>query len=304
MLEVNRILCPVDFSPFSERALVVATRMAKWYGARLRVLHIMPPMESSESSELASVTRALTTRNLIATVERSRLPGVDISTEVIDSAHPDEAILECANAFDADLIVTGSHGRTGVQRVLLGSVVESLLHKSGRPILTVPSHIDPRRLDHAGSFGLVLCTVDFGATSLAALAMAFSLAEEVDARLTLLHVIEVPPALGHPQSQGFDVDQLRAEAEAQCLTKLRALVPEHARDYCTIETAVVEGNVASQILRVANEQAADLIVLGVHGRSAFDLAFFGSNSKEVIRQAQCPVLVVPASARASLKAAS
>jgi nucleotide-binding universal stress UspA family protein len=71
-----------------------------------------------------------------------------------------------------------------------------------------------------------------------------------------------------------------------------------------VRTEVLEGSASRQILREAAAQDADLIVLGVHGRNAFDLAFFGSNSKDVIREAHCPVLVVPVSRRASMRAAS
>jgi nucleotide-binding universal stress UspA family protein len=135
--------------------------------------------------------------------------------------------------------------------------------------------------------------------------MALSVAEEADATLTLLHVIEVPPELRQPaHPPNYDVDRVRAQAEAECLTRLRALIPEHAREYCTIETTVLEGDAARQILDLADQQDADLIVLGVHGRSAFDLAFFGSNSKDVIRAAHCPVLIVPVARRPALKAVS
>jgi len=223
----------------------------------------------------------------------------------VESQDPVSRILECADAFDADLVVTGSHGRSGVQRVLLGSVVEALLHRSSRPVLAIPSHLDPVHADDI-TFARIVCAVDFAAPSLAAMTYALSLAEEANARLTLLHVIEKPAELTHPpQPPDFNVDRIRAEAEAASLTKLRALIPEHARAYCTIDSEVLEGGVARQVLRMAADRRADLIVLGVHGRNAFDLAFFGSNSKDVIRQAHCPVLIVPAARRgASIRAAS
>jgi nucleotide-binding universal stress UspA family protein len=188
-----------------------------------------------------------------------------------------------------DLIVTGSHGRKGVQRLLLGSVVEPLLHKSLKPVLVLPAGLNLTRLDKPISFGRIVCAVDFATASLAALAYAFSIAEESDAELTLLNVIEMPPE--------FDVTAERAEAEADRLARLQALVPEHARDYCTVETAVLEGGVSRQVLRVAEQHHADLIVLGVHGRNALDLTVFGSNSKDVITRAHCPVLIVPAASR-------
>lgn len=303
MVQLNRILCPIDFSEFSEHALAFAMRMAKWYGASVHVLHVMPPVP--ETSELAAVSRSLTQRNVTATIARNRIAGVTITNQIIEAAEPATAILQSADAIDADLIVTGSHGRTGIRRALLGSVVEALLHKSGRPVLAIPSHIEPRLIQHAAGFNRILCAVDFAQPSLAALAFSFTLAEECDSKLTLLHVIEMPPELQHPPvSENYDVEAVRAEAEAASRARLAALVPEHARDYCTIETAVLEGGASRQILRMGEALGVDLIVLGVHGRNAFDLAFFGSNSKDVIRQSHCPVLVVPSSRRAALRAAS
>jgi nucleotide-binding universal stress UspA family protein len=305
MIEINRILCPIDFSPFSERALAYAMKIAVWYGATLRILHVMAPLPPSAPAELAA-GRERTARTLLATVERFRLPGIDVETVLVESAEAAEKILECAEAFDADLVLTGSHGRSGVQRVLFGSVVEAMLHRCARPVLAIPSHLESAPAANEPTFSQILCPVDFAAASLNAVAYARSLAEESDARLTLLHVIALPPELTHaPQPPGYDVALIRAEAEAECLNKLQQLVPAQAADRCTVETAVVEGGVSRQVLRVADERRADLIVFGVDGRSAFDLAFFGSTSKDVIRQAHCPVLIVPASRRyASMLVAS
>lgn len=297
MTEITRILCPIDFSAFSDRALAYATRMAAWYGAKLHVLHVVPTLPPSTLSALAGAGRELNDRNLHEAVARHRLPGVDVSTELIESAEPAARILEAAEALDADLIVTGSHGRAGIERVLLGSVVEALLHRCSRPMLVIPSHFSGDT-GKASAVARIVCAIDFSEPSLDSLTYALSIAEEADAQLTLLHVIEVPPELRHPPQPpdfnfNFDVDAVRAEAEGESLRRLRALIPENARDYCTIDTAVLEGGVSRQLLRMAADRQADLLVLGVHGRNAFDLAFFGSTSKDVIRQARCAVLVVP-----------
>lgn len=309
MNDINRILCPVDSSASSERALAYAMKIAVWYRATLKVLHVMPPLPPSTLNELAANSRELTARNLLATVERLRLPGANVDTLLVESAEVPARILEYAEAFDADLVVTGSHGRSGVRRALLGSVVEALLHRCPRPVLVIPSHLNALPPLGDRGFSRIVCAVDFAAASLNAFAHALSIAAETDAKLTLLHVISMPPELSHaPQPaeyDTYDIGPIRAEAEAGCLNKLRELIPEQARNCCTVETAVVEGGVSRQVLRVAAERHADLIVLGVHGRNAFDLAFFGSNSKDVIRQAECPVLIVPASRRgASIQMAS
>jgi nucleotide-binding universal stress UspA family protein len=298
MIEINRILCPIDFSPYSDRALRYAMKMAQCCGAEVHVLHVMPLLPPAAASPLAECGRQLTARNLASAVARWQVPKVDVTSELIESADPAAEILECAEALDVDLIVTGSHGRKGVQRVLLGSTVEPLLHKSRRPVLVIPAGLDLTRLEHPVTYAHIICAVDFSAPSLTALVQARSIAEENDAHLTLLNVIEMPPELSNPPPPpAFDIYQVRAAAEAERLTRLRALVPTHARESCTVETAVLEGGASRQILRLAEQQNADLIVLGVHGRHALDLAIFGSNSKDVVTRAHCPVLVVPADRR-------
>ena len=306
MVEMNRILCPIDFSEFSEHALKYAVKLAAWYGSALHVLHVMPPLPPSSVSPLGEVGRQLTARNLNAVIDRWRDPRVHVSADLRESGDVSACILEQADLIDADMIVTGSHGRTGLQRALLGSVVEHLLHRSRRPVLTIPSHADSTELARPVAFRRVLCAVDFSLPSLNALAHALSIAEEADATITLLHVIDVPPELSaRALPAEADIAGLRAEEEARRLARLRELIPEHARDYCTIDIAVVEGGASRQILRTASQQHADLIVLGVHGRNTVDLAVFGSNSRDVINRAQCPVLVVPsAAARKALRAAS
>src|SRR5687768_5890794 len=104
MIEINRILCPIDFSAFSERALAYAMKMAVWYNARLQVLHVMPPLTTSQ---LAETTRELTRRNLEKALDCYWLPRANVATELIESAEPAAGILEYAETFDADLIVTG-----------------------------------------------------------------------------------------------------------------------------------------------------------------------------------------------------
>jgi nucleotide-binding universal stress UspA family protein len=291
MIQLSRILCPIDFSEFSEHALAHAIKIAGWYGALLQVLHVLPP--SSTSIELTASRHEITARQLRDIVARHRQPDVVVETKIVDSADPPRCILECAETLDADLIVTGSHGHRGMQRVLLGSVVEALLHQAVRPILVVPVNLKSTPTSEA-TFSRIVCPVDFGTASLNALAFARSLAEESDARLTLLHVIDTPPELSHaPQPLDRYVAPLRAAARATAQEQMQQLLPQHATDHGRVETAVVEGHVSRRVLEIAAERQADLIVMGVHGRHAFDLAIFGSNSMDVIQQATCPVLIVP-----------
>src|SRR5512145_3166775 len=125
------------------------------------------------------------------------------------------------------------------------------------------------------------------------MAYALNLAEEADAHLTLLHVIEMPPELReNPLAPDFDIDRIHAAAEADARRRLQELIPDQARTYSIVETAVVEGRAYRRVLQRSAEEQADLIVMGVHGRSAIDMLVFGSTTHHVIRAGTCPVLIV------------
>jgi len=148
-------------------------------------------------------------------------------------------------------------------------------------------------------FTRILCAIDFSDCSMHALNYAMSLAQEADARLTVMHVLEPPsdaPADFHETVFGAPrtLTEYIAEAEEERRARLTEAVPEAVRAYCTVETMMAKGKPYREILRVASEQQSDLIVIGIHGRGAADLLFFGSTAQHVVRQASCPVLTLRA----------
>ena len=294
MIRMTHVLCPVDFSDTSQHALDHAGAIASWYDARLTVLYVfanvptmdVPPLvlEDADRARLIASLKEMA-RRVPDTVPR------EFRVEEAESVH--EEVLAQIVATHADLLVLGTHGRSGFQHLFLGSVTEKVIRQAPCPTLVVPPRAPDVSPDAPAQFKQILCAVDFSDSSLSALAYALTLAEESDARLTLLHVIEMPPELReNPMAPDFDVDRIHAAAEAEAQRRLRDLVPEAARTYCTIDTAVVEGRAYRRVLRHAVEQKSDLIVMGVHGRGALDLLLFGSTTHHVIRAAVCPVLIV------------
>jgi len=290
MIRISHVLCPVDFSDLSLRALHYASALAGWYEAKLTALYMFPliPVMDVPPPVLDDQTRDRLLedlRRVTACVPRE-VP-LELRVEKCDSVH--EAIQEYAACAGVDLLVMGSHGRSGFTRVLLGSVAERVIRQAPCPTMIVPARVPDVVADGPVRFRTILCPVDFSDNSLLAAEYAMNLAEETDAQLRLLHVISMPPGLDELE---LTLQDVRAQVEADRLQRLEHLIPAEAPSYCTVQSAVRTGAVHQEILAAAGEQPSDVIVLGAHGRGAVDAAFFGSNAARVARAANCPVLVV------------
>jgi nucleotide-binding universal stress UspA family protein len=301
MIEIDRILAPIDFSEVSTPAFVYAAALARWYRARVTALHVFvnrPPVNivpSPHPSGFAPIALDAVTddivRHLDGVIEQAGASDVAVDRMVRDAPDAPEEILAQAALLPADLLVIGTHGRGGFDHLVLGSVAEKVLRKAQCPVLIVPKQAHQAPRNAPVQFRRILCAVDFSEASIASLEYAMSLAEEADARLTLLHAIEVPHGI-REEPWNLDVDAIRAGLETEGTRRLEALVPEAVRTFCTVETVVTEGKASREILRLAKARESDVIVMGVHGRGALDLVIFGSNTHAVIRHADCPVLTV------------
>jgi nucleotide-binding universal stress UspA family protein len=213
--------------------------------------------------------------------------GIAGSDAVVDDASDvADAILHRAAALPADLIVQGTHGRSGLGHLLLGSVAEKVLRRASCAVLTVP------RTASEGGFGelrRILCALDFSPGSPRALQYARDLATRSAAQLTVLHVIEVPPDV--PDLLQPDLTGYRARRFEQARAHMTAVL-EPGRAACNASELLLVGRAGREIVRVAIEQESDLVVTGVHGRGTVDLAIFGSVIHHVVRHAPCPVLTV------------
>lgn len=314
MTDITRILCPIDFSNHSRRALEQALMMARWYGATVRVLHVaapaVAPIYPPVPIGMEPVATSLVDRQAL-TDEVTRFitqaSTADVPTEVLvrQGLPAAEILAEAANG-GVDLIVLGTHGRSGFERFVLGSVTERVLHKSDCAVLTVPVALDSVAVPETPLVKRILCAIDFSESSMNGLAQALLLAQEADARLTILHVVshelddlsglsEAAESTGH-----LTIREFRRQREDAIRAALAAAVPERAKTFCDVEIEMAHGRPWREILRVAGERSTDLIVLGVRGRSTADLAMFGSTTHHVIRQACCPVLTLKSRAGSEL----
>jgi nucleotide-binding universal stress UspA family protein len=291
MVDIRKILCAVDYSAISRSALDHAVTLGRWYDARVTALHVrsmprlpMPPVLFAEAAPGGIATALAPTPADTEADLRAWVKAADVDVAVVDGA-PASAILEHAARLPADLLVMGTHGRGGFERLILGSVAETVLRRASCPVLTVPP---PGVATSRLPYKRLLCAVDFSEASVAALRFALSIAQESDARLAILHVFEQPPGDDLP---ALDADVMHAVA-AEVRSKLEALVPPDARNWCDPSPAIAYGRPYRKILELATEEQADLIVMGVRGRNAVDLTMFGSTTNHVIRHALCPVLTL------------
>jgi nucleotide-binding universal stress UspA family protein len=282
-IEIPRILCPTDFSSFSRRAFDHALALAAWYEAGLKVLHVLPgsAVQAIEVAYIGGPTfrepglRDAAANELSGLVGPAARAGIHAEAQMREGETAAE-ILRAAQELPADLIVMGTHGRTGFERWVLGSVAETVLRRAPCPVLTVPAHAADR--PEAMFFKRILCATDFSPASEAALRYAVSLAQEAESNLMVVHVLE-----GAHRSPEFD---------CASRTQLRRAVPREVGPWCVPEEILASGQAAPEILRLAREKEAGLIVMGVHGRGLLDLMAFGSVTHDVVREATCPVLTV------------
>lgn len=304
MVHIRRILCPVDFSDFSRRALDHALVLAHWYKARVTLLHVReiaplaayaPGSGVVPSALLTPEDRQSILDGMKRLAESEAGTGAAVDFEIAQG-HVANAIVAQAADARSDLIVMGTHGRSGFERLVLGSVTEKVLRKAVCPVLTVPKAIGDV-VPASPLFKHIVCAIDFSDCSVHALEHALSLAQEADAHLTVLHVVEVPSNLAEDAHETVlagppSLKEYIAATESERQARLKDAVPDSVRAYCTVDTVLASGKPYREILRVATERASDLVVIGVHGRHPADLLFFGSTAQHIVRQATCPVLTL------------
>ena len=299
MVDFRRVLCAVDLSEESVRTLKYAGAVARWYGGRLTALHVVPTFDPMEVriGGLFDPVQIVNPVSREAVVDRVRetlgtahiLPGsADVAAE---SGETTATIVDQCIARRADLLVIGTHGRSGFDRLMLGSVAEKLLRKAPCPVLTVPPHA-PASPPGEAAFGKILCAVDFSPASLLALGFALDLARRGRALLTVVHAIEwlaeeEPREIAH-----FSVPEFRAELVEDARARLQAILAKEEAVKAGVEIEVVTGRAHREIAKVAAAQAPGLIVMGGEGRGGATLGAFGSTTLQVVRSAVCPVLTV------------
>lgn len=289
-IALTNILFATDFSACSEAALPYAVSLARKYGATLHAAQVMPTaadilLMSPEGWPAFADEIELQAKQLVTKLE-GNLKGVPHRL-VIPKGKISDALVEIITGNEIDFAVLGTHGRTGIRKLAMGSIAEEIFRRARCPVLSVGPHVS-HKPDHEAEFHHVLFATDFSPESLAALPYAISLAEEDEAQLALLHVV------GQPASGIVDLEAVTAYLER----RLRELIPPDVEPWCHPEYLVEFGqqfaSPGERILEVAEDSATDLIVLGVrsvHGKLGL-VTHLASTTAEILAYAACPVLTV------------
>lgn len=291
---IERILCPVDFSEFSVHAFLYASSLAQRYRARLLVLHVAESWRHPSASFAATASQYDRFCAELLTAGKQRLchfiqhhPTAGIAAEcAVRDGMAADCILSFAHQEAVNLIVMGTHGVRGFDRLMLGSVTETVLRKAHCSVLAVHHASGEPLRSHAEQEGIVLreilfCT-DFSEDSSSGLDYAASVAAEYKAHLTLVHVL----------------DGLRGmcgvKSDTTAIARLESLRAGLSTEIPTVSTVLRSGRASREIGRLAAHINADVVMMASHPRPALNDAFFGSTIYRVVQLGNCPVLAVHA----------
>jgi nucleotide-binding universal stress UspA family protein len=283
-ITLKNILFATDFSPAADLAALIAIQIARPYGAKVYGVHVnrfddytaAAPNAWAAMAEAAEKETKEDARRL-----NEQLQGIEHEV-VVGEGKIWEVMSDLIEQKEIDLVVLGTRGRTGLGKTLFGSVAEEILRQSPCPVLTVGPHVNPWSDEYAKMREILYATDLVTDTPIAA-PYAISLAQENQAHLVLLHVIEDPKV-------GDLVDTPEVVDLKQ--RKLQHLVTEQAGLWCEPTYVVEQGPAAEKILDVAKRRHTDLIVLGARPAKGFATHLNVGTVHKVVSQANCPVLTV------------
>jgi nucleotide-binding universal stress UspA family protein len=285
---VEKILLSTDGSEHSEGAVREAIKLAKKCGSKLTVLSVVDtnPEFDTIAPQIVEKKAKEVRSNLDAVQARAKKEGVDCDTTVREGEDSYKYIVDEAVKNKSSMIVMGRRGRTGLKRLMMGSVTARVIGHAPCNVLVVPRAAQLQ-------FANIVVATDGSRYSVAAASEAIGLAKRNGSVLTVLSV--VPSEISTPVDIDFTVSQreLIAEKEMQEAEKnVRAVKEAAQKENVSVKAYIMSGKPADAVIETAKEKGADLIVLGSHGRTGLERLLMGSVAERVIVLASCPVLVV------------
>ncbi len=286
----KNILVPTDFSQFSNKAVACALYLAEKYNANITLLHSIllfheendDGLQLKEYENFVKEQEVEIKRKMNTHIQSAKKRGVTITSKILRGFSAADTILEHLGEGDYDLVVMGTHGRTGIKKWVYGSVTEKIVRLSRIPVLTTHA------FDNEFQIQKILVPVDFSDYSNSAVQYAKSLAKDFNAHLVFLHTIfnEFQPAYFATGTEA--ILSLDPELKKRSSKKLEEFVGE-------IENAtfvVTEGLAYQSIVDIAEENNIDLIVMATRGLTGLDHFLIGSTTERVVRLSKTPVLTI------------
>jgi nucleotide-binding universal stress UspA family protein len=293
-IPLKNILCSTDFSDYSNQAVPYGIALAKKFRARLYVCHVIDLSAITAYGEIISYPGAQ--QNLIINYTHKQLKQL-IGEEPIEweplitIGHAADEIVNIAKEKNVDLTIVTTHGRSGLKRLILGSVTGRLMQTLSSPLLIVRSS-EPNLASAENQeieLKRILVGCDFSPDSVLAFQYGLSLAQDFQSELHLAHVI-APPI--YKDLTKKPVEKPQHDLRDRLSERLTSMVPEEVYNWCTLKTTLLAGQPHEELTKYAVVNDVDLIVLGVRGHSMVETLFVGSTTDRVVRRALCPVLSV------------
>ena len=308
-LNLRRLVVPLDFTLQSRLALRHAVPLARQHGAKISLVHVVPPvtvmaslpgdatsyMPINNNAELLK-----STRRQLKELGDQLLPKELLGRHFVCEGNAAYEVVRVAESIRADLIVLSTHSRSNLERVVFGSTAEKIVRHAHCPVLAVrrpgqdeSAPPEENEANYPSRFPCrqILVPLDFSLTSLRALEMAGPLAEECGASmLLLLHVVEP-----NPYAAGMDGSVLTVTPvpeQQDCASHLARIGEHFVPSSVPYASLVLRGRPASVIVEAAAQKKADLIVLSTHGHTGLERLLLGSTAEQVLRHATTSVLVV------------
>lgn len=296
-VQFKKILCATDFSDFSNHTVNYGVALAKEFGSKLIICHVIDLSSVAIYGEFQ--LDPIGQQNRIIDDAKEQLEKLTGDQPVdwepmITVGKPADEILRAVEEEKIDLVISATRGRSGLKRLILGSVTERLMLTLPCPLLVLrsPGHEFISSADHAIKLKKILVGCDFSPDSDQAFNHALSLAQEFEAELHLANVIETPAQATLLKSESSAVEVIQEDFRDLIRQKLKDMVPEEARNWCTPQTGILEGQPYEELARYAESNDIDMIVMGIRGHSLMKTLFLGSTTDRVVRRAPCPVLSV------------
>ncbi len=294
--QINTIFCATDFSKLAEEVVAYGITLAKEFNAKLVVCHVVDFPTVSMYGE--AVTGPIEHQNRFMDYAKSEISRL-VGNEPIDSqalvtlGNTTEEISRLVVEFKADLVITATHGRSGLKRFFLGSVTERLMRTLTCPLLVLRGAEDGSESKFQKfPFKRILVGCDFSSDSDLAFKNSLSMAQEFESELHMVHVVEpsgYKDLFKMPAEQG---EKFKQDLFDMIKGRLKSMVPDEALNWLTLQTHLLVGKPYAEIIRYAEINDIDLIALGIRGHGMVEDILVGSTTDRVIRRAPCPVLSI------------